>query len=688
MTSAPSTSVPEVISALFDLTAWAVFDVDPEGRILAGNDESGSMQLVEITPDGNRTQLTALPSRCSGRYVPGTRRVVVQHDNGGDERTQLSLLDLAPSDGSAASTPAGPALTDPGHAAAPVPTQLPATLPASLEALAPLVRDPAYKHDLADVSANSVVFLTNRRDGVDFDLVVHDLTTGTETTLYDGGGYLAAAVASHDRHKVAITVLSSRPRSTQILVAGDSGDDAVALTAPDEHAHHSQVAWTADDTSLVMASDHDREFAAVVRVRRAETHSPEDTAWQTLVEADDHDLEVVLSPDGTAMVVGHHQDGVTTLAVHEPDGTHRCDVTLPDAGVPTVVWAPDSSRFAVHLTTPGDPGSVHLVDAATGAATTVVDGRAQIPAGLPLSLPTTHRVPTPDGEQVPCFVHRPAPGSDAALAGASVVVVHGGPEGEATRLFSPAIQALTAAGFTVLVPNVRGSAGYGKRWVSLDDVDKRLDSVADLAALRGWLPELGLDPARSALWGGSYGGYMVLAGTTMQPDLWAAGVDIVGMSSLVTFLENTSGYRRAVREREYGSLEHDRDLLIAASPLTYLDQLRAPLFVIHGANDPRVPLSEAQQIAAALADRGVRHELRVYDDEGHGLAKRANRKDAYPAAIAFLAEILGRTDQGGTKRVGTAHGDRGQASRDLQGATDSPVDIDPQSGTAIPGGPR
>ena len=650
MTSAPATSTPEIINALLDLTAWAVFDVDPEGRILAGNDESGSMQLVEIAPDGTRTQLTALPSRCSGRYVPGTRLVVVQHDNGGDERTQLSLLDLAPFDGTAASSPAGPALPDSRPAATPLPVHLPATL----EALTPLVHDPEHKHDLADVSAGSVVFLTNRRDGVDFDLVVHDLATGTETTLYDGGGYLAAAVASHDRRSVAITVLSSRPRSTQILVAGGDGEDGTtALTAPDEHAHHSQVAWTADDDALVMASDHDREFAAVVRVRPPEANSPEDTGspddtvWHTLVEADDHDLEVVLSPDGTAMVVGHHQDGVTTLAVHEPDGTHRCDVALPDAGVPTVVWAPDSSRFAVHLTTSGDPGSVHLVDAATGAATTVVDGRAQIPVGLPISLPTVHRVPTPDGEQIPCFVYRPAPtdvaaNAGAALDGASVLVIHGGPEAEAARLFSPMIQALAAAGFTVLVPNVRGSAGYGKRWVSLDDVDKRLDSVADLAALQAWLPELGLDPARSALWGGSYGGYMVLAGTTMQPDLWAAGVDIVGMSSLVTFLENTSEYRRAAREREYGSLEHDRDLLTAASPITYLDQLRAPLFVIHGANDPRVPLSEAQQIAAALADRGIRHELRVYDDEGHGLAKRANRKDAYPAAIEFLAEILAR----------------------------------------------
>ena len=150
----------------------------------------------------------------------------------------------------------------------------------------------------------------------------------------------------------------------------------------------------------------------------------------------------------------------------------------------------------------------------------------------------------------------------------------------------------------------------------------------------------GIDPSRSALWGGSYGGYMVLAGVSMQPDLWAAGVDIVGISSLVTFLETTSDYRRAVREREYGSLVHDREFLVGASPITYLDQIVAPLFVIHGANDPRVPLSEAEQIKAALDGKGVPCELRVYPDEGHGLAKRANRLDAYPAAVEFLERHL------------------------------------------------
>ena len=133
---------------------------------------------------------------------------------------------------------------------------------------------------------------------------------------------------------------------------------------------------------------------------------------------------------------------------------------------------------------------------------------------------------------------------------------------------------------------------------------------------------------------------MVLAGLAFQPGLWAAGVDIVGISSLVTFLRNTSPYRRAYREKEYGRLDTDLEFLEEASPVNRIGDVRAPLFVIHGANDPRVPLSEAEQIVEAVRSRGLECELIVYPDEGHGLAKRANRLDAYPKALAFLGRHL------------------------------------------------
>ncbi len=601
-----------LVRDLLAVRSWTGFDVDEDDRVLAGTDELGSLQLVEIALDGTRTPLTALPSRCTGRYLPGRRAIVVTHDNGGDEHTQLSLLDLG--------TPLG--------------------RPATLDDLEPLVHDPAFLHDLHDVTATSVVYSTNRRNGVDMDVVVRDLTTGDEEVVYAAGGYVVETAVSHDGRSSAVTRLSLRPCSTVVTRTGPTtGATSLAredgLTDDEEDALHVDIAWASDDRGLVLASNHERELLAVMRLDL-------DGDWTTLVEDDRHDLQLWASPDGRALCIGTLDDGVTTLAIHRENGEKRCDVDLPGEGVPTVVWSGDGSRLLVSLTTATDPGSLFLVDATTGGATRVVDGRDAVPAGLRARLaePTTHRVPTPDGERVPCFVYAASGDADPEVTGASVVHVHGGPEASARRGFNVVVQALTVLGFTVLVPNVRGSTDYGKRWYGLDDVDRRLDSVADLAALHEWLPTLGLDPARAALWGGSYGGYMVLAGVSMQPQRWAAGVDIVGMSSLVTFLENTSDYRRAYREKEYGSLEHDRAFLEMASPLTHLDAIRAPLFVIHGANDPRVPLGEAQQIHAALTGRGVPCELRVYADEGHGLAKRVNRLDAYPAAMDFLRRHL------------------------------------------------
>jgi dipeptidyl aminopeptidase/acylaminoacyl peptidase len=593
----------DTIRALLDLRFWVALDLDADGRVLAGHDDLGSMQLVEIALDGTVTPLTDLPSPCSGRYVPGRRQVVVEHDESGNENYQLSLLDL---------------------------TELPEA-PVGPDDLTPLVRDPEHLHVLLDVTRNDVVYCTNRRNGVDMDVVVRALDSGAERVAYDGGGYVVQTSVSHDTTAVAVTTLSLRPSSTTVAAA--SAGSSRTLTDPDELAEHDVAGWAADDTALVMSSDHERDHHAVVALAR------DGGTWSTLVESVDHDLRAWLSPDGTTLVVGHHVDGLDRLAIHEADGTHRADVAAPPVVPETLVWAPDSSAFAITAKTPTDPGSILRVDAGTGAVTTVVDGRDTVPAELRdrLITPSVHRVPAHDGEQIPCFRYPSATGT----TGASVVHVHGGPEGEATRLFSPVLQALALAGFDVLVPNVRGSSGYGKRWVSLDDVELRLDSVADLGAIHDWLPTVGLDPERTSLWGGSYGGYMVLAGVSMQPERWAAGVDIVGMSSLVTFLENTSDYRRAIREREYGTLADDRAFLEKASPITYLEHIVAPLFVIHGANDPRVPLSEAEQIKAALDGKGIACELRVYDDEGHGLAKRANRLDAYPAAIDFLHAHLG-----------------------------------------------
>src|SRR5207248_5111159 len=220
--------------------------------------------------------------------------------------------------------------------------------------------------------------------------------------------------------------------------------------------------------------------------------------------------------------------------------------------------------------------------------------------------------PTFDNREIPALFYRSRGLADHAPC---VVFVHGGPEGQYRPTFQPIVQYLAAAGFAVLAPNVRGSTGYGRTYMHLDDVRKRMDSVADLAHAAHWLRDTGrADPNRIAVYGGSYGGFMVLAALTTYPDLWAAGVDLVGIANFVTFLENTGPWRRHLREAEYGSLENDREFLEAISPIKHVDRIRAPLLVMHGANDPRVPIGEAEQMVSRLRALGRTVEFLRFED--------------------------------------------------------------------------
>jgi dipeptidyl aminopeptidase/acylaminoacyl peptidase len=607
------------LTAILEVRLYEAFDLDADGRVLAGGDDTGSTQLIEIEPDGTRTPLTALPGACTGRYLPGQRAVIVSHDEGGNELHQLSVLRL------------------------PRPSGQPAR-PGDLE---PLVRDPRYMHVLADVQAEQICYFTNRRNGVAFDPVIRQLADGSERELVRADALFGDAAISPDGRWLALTVASAVTAFAEHVVLVDltapNGQERMTeVTPPDAPARNESPAWTPDSSALYFSSNNDREFLAIARYNVA------DGSFTWLV-ADDHaDLTGWLAPDGSVLLVERNEDGASALALHDAaTGAKLGDLPLPSTGcitdfrLPAPRWASDSGAVVLSVSGAELPGDALLAtDLRVGAAQVRQLTHSARALGQPAATPERHRIPAAGDELVPCLVYRGEADGAAALAGSGVVVVHGGPEGQARQNFNTYVQVLAAAGHTVLVPNVRGSAGYGKSWYSADDKHRRLDAVFDLAALHAYLPKLGVDQDRTALWGASYGGYMVLAGLAFQPELWAAGVDIVGIASFVTFLENTSAYRRAYREREYGTLADDREFLHSVSPLTRVEEIRAPLFLIHGANDPRVPLSEAEQIYAALTSRGRECHLLVYDDEGHGLAKRANRLDAVPKAVEFLAKHL------------------------------------------------
>ncbi|MBR0140105.1 MAG: S9 family peptidase, partial [Firmicutes bacterium] len=193
----------------------------------------------------------------------------------------------------------------------------------------------------------------------------------------------------------------------------------------------------------------------------------------------------------------------------------------------------------------------------------------------------------------------------------------------------------------IVEPNVRGSSGYGKTYCHLDDVEKRLDSVKDIKALDDHLIEQGIaDRDRIAVMGTSYGGFMTLNCAARYPELWCCCVATVGMFNLVTFLENTSPFRRSNREQEYGSLEKHRDILYNVSPAAKVDDIVGPLLIIHGKNDPRVPVTEAYQAMEYLKKKGVDAEMMIYDDEGHGVAKFKNKLDCYPRVLKFVERCM------------------------------------------------
>jgi dipeptidyl aminopeptidase/acylaminoacyl peptidase len=260
------------------------------------------------------------------------------------------------------------------------------------------------------------------------------------------------------------------------------------------------------------------------------------------------------------------------------------------------------------------------------------------------TVPTLESYPARDGTKIPFFAWRPDGCVKPAKPCAVVIEFHGGPESQSDAGYNPLAQIFVDAGFIYVEPNVRGSAGYGRTWIHADDGAKRLDVITDIEdaakyaktafAVSGAAPKVGI-------FGGSYGGYSTLVGMTLFAGAYDAGAEIVGMSNLVTFIRNTAPYRRILRSSEYGDPDKgDLEAMQKLSPMTYLDRVKAPLLLIQGASDPRVPVGEAIQIHDALAARNIDAPLVIFADEGHGAQKRENQVTEYGDVIAFFEKHL------------------------------------------------
>jgi dipeptidyl aminopeptidase/acylaminoacyl peptidase len=256
-----------------------------------------------------------------------------------------------------------------------------------------------------------------------------------------------------------------------------------------------------------------------------------------------------------------------------------------------------------------------------------------------------------DGRMIPALLYLPEAGGPQGAAGgvaprAVMMSIHGGPESQERPMFSSVYQYLLHRGYGILAPNIRGSTGYGKAYVYMDNARKRGDAIQDVVyAVRYLSSRADVDAKRIGIMGGSYGGYMTLAAVAFHPKLWAAAIDIVGIANFESFLANTGPWRRKLRIAEYGDPEKDLEYLRKFSPIHKVDDIVAPLMVIHGKQDPRVPASEAEQIVASMKARGRPVEFLLFEDEGHGLAKLPNRIKAYTAMGDFLDKYLSGQNQ-------------------------------------------
>jgi len=514
--------------------------------------------------------------------------------------------------------------------------------------ITPLTATPEAKHRWGGWShgGERFAFASNRRDEAVFDIYVQGRDeTGDEASLvHEGDGWLSVGGWSPDDDRLIVhEARSSFDHDLHVLDLGSG--ELEPLTPETDDVRYRSTEWGPDGDALYLVSDEGS-----------------DTPYLARLDLATHDIEVVeeggaRNVDGVAvdeesgrLAYSRNVDGYTELTVGELAGETEIDQfpvpDLPGGVCGGVDFGPDAERFAITANGDAINPNVFVVDVETGEAERWTDAPT---AGIPretFRVSELVHVESFDDLAVPGFFALPN-GTDASADGAEatagdtpvVVDIHGGPANQRRPSFSGVKQYLLNRGYGVLEPNVRGSSGYGREYAALDDVRKRKDSVADVKACVDWLRDHpAVDPDRIAAMGGSYGGFMVLACLTEFPDLWTAGVDIVGIANFVTFLENTGDWRRALREKEYGSLDEDREFLEEISPTNNVERIAAPLFVLHGENDPRVPVGEAEQIADRAAEQGVPVRKLIFEDEGHGFTKLENRIEANSAIAEFLDE--------------------------------------------------
>lgn len=586
-------------------------DWTPQGGILIGTRFGNTTQMhVVEAPLAMRRQLTFYEEPVAGGAFPLEGKwqhgFLFQKDVGGNEQNQIFFFDL--------SEGRGRLLTD-GESRN---------------------SGPVWSQD-----GTRFAYSSNRRDGTNMDIWIGTPEgPGNAKLLREvEGSWYPMHFSPDGRRLLAIHYVSIN--EAYVYEIDTETGDAEQMRPLQEAVGYRGAIYGRNGKYIYFVSDEGSEFQRLQRLDRrtrdVEVLTP-DLEWD--VNAFD------LSRDGRLLAYTVNEAGISRLYLRDlkRNRDRRID-GLPVGSMGGVSFSPDSARLAVTLSASDSSSDVYVHE--LKKKSNVRWTRSEVGGLDPDTFVSPELIEYPTFDEVdgkprtiPAFVYKP---NNKAQKHPVIVYIHGGPESQFRPSFSSTFQyLLNDQGVAIVAPNVRGSAGYGKSYLQLDNGFKREDSVKDIGALLDWIAtQPDLDEERVMVYGGSYGGYMVLASMMHYDDRLIGGIDVVGISNFVTFLKNTQDYRRDLRRVEYGD-ERDPEMhefLQRISPTNNADQINKPLLVIQGANDPRVPLSEAEQMVETIRENGGTVWYLMAKDEGHGFRKKENR-EVYLATVALFVEQL------------------------------------------------
>jgi dipeptidyl aminopeptidase/acylaminoacyl peptidase len=510
------------------------------------------------------------------------------------------------------------------------------TIPAGGGQVTALTDAPTVRHEMAaqawSPDGSSLLYAGNDRSETDQDVLVRNVATGEVRREVDYGGFFFPMSWAPDGKSVTVIDAKSNT-NTELYVLTVDDEEMRHLTPHEGEIQYMPGPWTADGSGFYLLSDEGREFTGL-----AFWDLNSGMRW---VDTPDADVEnVALSGNGRYLTWVVNEDGYSVL--HARDLTSDTDITLPDIPkgvIGAMAMSHSGGKVGLLLSAPTHPTEIYVVDLERGDVTRLTWSFLGGIDETDLMTPDLIHYPTHDGRDIPAWLYRPEGEGPFPV----ILSIHGGPEAQErpTYAYSGLYQYLLTQGIGILAPNVRGSTGYGKSYQKLIHRDWGGAELGDIKAAADYLKGLDwVDGDRLGVFGGSFGGFATLSCATRLPDYWAAAVDIVGPSNLVTFAKAVPPTWRRLMTQWVGDPETEVDFLMERSPITYVDQVTAPLFVIQGANDPRVVKGESDQIVERLRERGVEVKYDVYEDEGHGFTRRANELKAMGDTAAFFEQYL------------------------------------------------